>query len=91
MKTIKIWTVDCNFDDKLTIKHMRKIYPIFTQKLNDLEAAIMVGKILLIDFNWNTNVDEFEKFLDDQDSDELEKIVNLFVEVTNKISAKKKK
>jgi len=90
MKTVNIWWKSINFISEIKTKHMRKLYPLFSQIENDeINWMIEVSKVLFIDIDWENDIIKYEEFIDNLIIPDLTEIMQVVGKIIEDWSKKK--
>lgn len=78
------------FEDNIKTKHMRKMYPFISKmSWDEIEASLEIAEILFINIDWNIDLENYKKFIDELSLSNMTKVLESIWEIITDASKKK--
>ena len=91
---VKIWENTLVLEDKIKMKQIRVIYPLFKDlenwKIDEMSILDKVIEVLFISLDWDTSKEKLEDFMDNLELDWIEQLSEFIWKTMDNLNGKKK-
>jgi hypothetical protein len=91
---VKIWENTLVLEDKIKMKQIRVLYPLFKDleswKIDEISILDKVIEVLFISLDWDTSKEKLKEFMDNLELEWIEQLTEIIWKTMDNLNGKKK-